>query len=769
MLHEILLALSGFSSPFLQQVTETPQNEADKTAIGLFSPPEKALLSCLAYLSNLHVRLKEDIKAISASHPSIICKAVSTAISTDHLGRFQKKILEVEKSILSKDAAYVGGYGIVPLSALVGEFAPWTRRFEWLSRTTNFMGQPNGSPGEQSFPCTGAGIINFLRAESRTGYQDLEEMAQSLISAAEMVWIRQLSAWLLQGSLPSFGQADFLIQREKPSHKDDRLAVFSIKQGLEPEFVSLQTARSILFIGRSLNHLKTQGDGWDSVQALLPSHIDLMQSLARGVPIKSSDLADVVASVRSSISKNILSRLLPISRVRELLDVLQDFFLLRKGEFSTALVSSAAQSLRERDGKLVKGKTLRKAGTLDDVNVRDAELATILNETWVEMEALQNDDDPVDEELELARDCLTLTTACPYNLVSQDATEDHCLTQCATALQLFHNLLFPNPTYLSINIQPPLDMFVSAQDIATYSLINAFLLGIRRTKMQLDNLWKNTSLRRTHPSPYGPPFSNTHRGETALLNRQERDNDRSLIMRKHWVTAHSTAYVLSEISAYFHGEIIEEAWKHFHSWLGRFQVNYDVDISSERRTEHPTPSRNLDQTGSLLKEDEDPTAGGTQPDPENLTHSHRSYLSALTSSLLLVSRDFCQALHRVLLLVQHYTALFARLQQVQRNLDLEEDEGVLDALADNHGEERRIITEMERSRKDVAEGLKQILKSLQTLESRQLNTLASGFERLQINGPSYSPRQNAHLERLLIKLAFMSSEESNFPTENNNP
>lgn len=769
MLHEILLSLSGFTSPFLQQVIDKTNDEADKSALVVLSPPEKALLSSLGQLSDLHVRLKEDIKGISAAHPSIVCRAVSTAISSEHLGRFQKKILEVERNILTKDAAYVGGYGIVPLSSMVGEFSPWSRRLEWLLKTTSFMRRSKNASAEQSDLCTGADVIDYLRTESNTGYQDLEELALSLVSTAEMVWIRQLSGWLLQGSLPSFGQADFLIQQEKPSNKNDRLPVFCIKHDLKPEFVSSQTARSILFIGRSLNHLRAQGNGLDAAQNLLPSHVELIRRLVGGPPIRSSDLAKVVSSVRASISKNILSQLLPVSKVRELLDVLQDFFLLRNGEFSVALVRSAVQSLRDRDESLVGGKALRKAGHLEGVTVKEAELITVLNDAWAEMEALQNEEDPFDDELELARDLLTLSTTCPYDSLSQDTSEDHCLTDCSASLQLFHDLLFPNPTYLSIMVQPPLDIFINASDIGVYSLTNAFLLGIRRAEMQLNGLWKHTSLRRSHPSPHGPPFSNSGSGESALLNRRKRENARLLNMRRHWVTAHSTAYILSELSAYFQGEVVEESWKHFRSWLGQFDPEDDTNMSSGLGASAMLDSRKDGKTSLSLGEEIERDTRRTQPDPETLTRAHRSYLSALVSSLLLASEEFCHALRTVLLLVQHYTALIARLHRVQRSLDLEEDEGVVDALADHSGEEKKILAEMDRSRTELETGSKQLIHSLQSLEDQQPNALPSGLEGLELDGSQYHPRRSAGLDRLMIKLDFMSSGDKSAQVKDDNP
>ncbi len=178
------------------------------------SPPERALLGSIAHLSDLHVKLLSFAAQISASHSSTICRAVATAIDSVHLAAFQAKVLEVEETILRKDAGLVGAYNIVPLTAVVGEFSGWTRRLEWLWETVEFMlSSASSKEAGTAGPCTGAKLIDRLRAELQTGYADIEETARSLVRTAEAAWLKQVSAWILYGRLPSFGAEDFFVQR----------------------------------------------------------------------------------------------------------------------------------------------------------------------------------------------------------------------------------------------------------------------------------------------------------------------------------------------------------------------------------------------------------------------------------------------------------------------------------------------------------------------------------------------------------------------------
>jgi hypothetical protein len=212
MLHEILLSLSGHPSPLLRT------DAAEPHALSAISPPERELLASVARLSDLHIKLVSYAAQISAEHPSPICRAVATAIDSIHLAAFQRRVLEVEDSILRKDPGLVGAYNIVPLTAIVGRFSEWTRRMEWLWDLVQLMLRKF-----QGETCHSARLIDRLRAELQSGYGDIEQTALSLVSVAETAWLKQVSAWILYGRLPSFGEDDFFIQRSDSSEQVRRL------------------------------------------------------------------------------------------------------------------------------------------------------------------------------------------------------------------------------------------------------------------------------------------------------------------------------------------------------------------------------------------------------------------------------------------------------------------------------------------------------------------------------------------------------------------
>lgn len=790
MLHEILLSLSGQPSPLLDPELES--NGASSRSFPLLSPPEKELLGSLARLSRLHTLLRAHTARISSSHHSTICRAVSTAISTEHLRKFQNQILEVEKSVLGKDSGYVGGYGIVPLSTIVLEFAPWTRRLEWLWEVARLILPESASNDPTSTnTCSGASLIDYLRAESHTGYLDLQEIALQLIKAAEKAWMRQLSMWLLYGELPTSGKEDFFVQVAEAEVEDDENGStkgsleFAVHVELLPKFVSTATASSILFIGKSLNHIRSRrnrstvdsASGSVTGITLEADHISHLSSLTS--PISTSELSSAVTAIRLSVSQTSLSKLLPLPKIVEMLSLIHDFLLLKRGEFAMALVSNADARLATRNQRPGHGS----GSGLNSMIIKEGEVSAVLAQTWTELYALQGEEAVVDEELDLARDLLSLSIQ-PNKKSGGMATPSRDAVNTNIAAEIssvsFDDLLFPTGTFLSLKIQPPIDLFLSSSDMSIYTIIHSYLLGIRRAQIRLSGLWKHTAMRRIHPAPWGPPRSNGRGGEFRLKTQRQRHNARTIQMRPIWATTSASIFVLSEIGGYLQGEVIQESWQHFQHWLegevsrpgtgsrpASRPVSRPGTASSTKHASHkPGLRQSISQRGQpLLSQPQQQQQ--QQHDPETITVAHRRYLSSLAQFLFLTEVPFTNALRSFLTSIDHLVAIVSRLETVQRNLDLEADEGVVDALADYAQEEHSLWSELRDARESAETGIKEIVSRLRDIddsrsgEGRKMFDLSSSVTATTTatTGPAeardeYIPRKAAGVDRLLMKLDF---------------
>jgi hypothetical protein len=694
MLHEILLSLSGHPSALFHAPSQG--DAADGVTVAdfpLLSPPERALLASVGALSRLHRDLRAHAALVSASHPSAICRAVATAITTLHLARFQKKILDVEEGILKKDAASVGAYNIVPLAGVVAEFDEWTRLMHWFWLLACFMQNPKA---KSSTPCCGSALVDRLRQEAQTGYPDIEQAALDLGRVAETAWLRQLSTWVLYGRLPTFGAQDFFIQQINTTPD------FELDPALLPKLVSAETASSIMFIGKSLNHIRSRGTDESSMKTgseldLLPIHLRYLSELV--LPISPSALSSAISAIRLSLSRNTLQALLPLPKIIEILTLFREYFLLGRGEFAISLITEANSHLATRN------RTSKSSDNLRALVIKETELTNILSKTFSILSSLASDDSEDQESVDMARELLHL------NLAKVPSSKSK-----ATGPATFNDLLLPAPTILTSKLPPSFDLFTTSAELSIYSNLHSYLLSIRRAHMALSNLWRQTLLRRTHPAPLGPPLSTSAHGLKLLKTRRERATKRNLDMRAVWATASAAVFLLSEMGSYFEGEVVGGAWADLRTWI--LGPSEQIDKAEKMEKSLSSLSVSAPTTDHKPIPAESTTDQQTRPhDPESLSQAHRIFLSQLQSSLLLTDKPFTHLLRTLLTQIDALVALLHRLQTIQSSLDLEEDDGVIvDAMVNYEKELLDVVAELDRARKRVDSGLKGIVERLREID-----------------------------------------------------
>lgn len=730
MLHEVLLALSGHPSPLFADLD--PANPVNEE-FPLISPSERALLRSIGRLSILHRKLQRHLETISSSHRSIICRSVASSILHTHLARFQNRILDVEGKILTKDASLVGAYEIVPLASVVGEFDDWHRRMAWYWQMACFFQPPKDIAREKprsSSPCTSAQLIDKLRAETQTGFPDIEEAATQLAKVAETAWLKQLSSWIIHGKLPAYGAQDFFIQLDGSEGQS-----FKKDQDLLPSFINVATANSILFIGKSLHQVKrhhqakrvsfaVSGNG--SAEAdLATSHLDLLSALP--LPLIPSQFSRTIAEIRLSLSQNILQKLLPMSLTMQVLSCLRQFFLLGRGEFAVALINEAenrVQSRQQSMGRLLQQDPVK---AMQGLSIKDAELHQSLQQVWKSLAA--EDADEVDEALEYAQQHISLSTpkAASTRPSSSDSYTDILSDMSFTT---FNDLLFPSPTELNLSFSSPLDLFLSPRDIEIYSTINAYLLAIKRSHQKASDLWRRSPARRDHPLP-------SSEGNTARL----RNRKRATATRKVWATCSAAIFLLSETAAFFEGEIIKGSFDHFEAWASRPAPNFEPDLS--------TTSSTVD--GASEKP--------AQRDPETLAAGHRLFLASLAYSLLLTDTAYTKELRSLLGIIDNLISFFVRLLDIQSKLDLETQNAGHDAAPPSAHlveDEAHISLELDRARKRVDSGMKSVVHRLRELDRDRVGSLRfwdAGGKPVE-KGDFEVWKGGGGVERLLMKLEF---------------
>lgn len=772
MLHEILLSLSGHPSALFE---DSARSELRQDNFPLLSPPEKALLSSIGHLARLHRALRDHAATISSIHPSAICRAVAASISFTHLTRFQQKILDVESQILRKDAAVVGAYNIVPLAGVVGQFDEWTRRLEWLWDISCYMLPSEAdcaARGEArtANACTGASIIDKLRQEAQTGYPDIEAAATELIKVAETAWLKQLSTWVLYGHLPAYGGKDFFVQTDEDTA--DGIPEFHANSKLLPKVISPQAASSVLFIGKSLNQIRShhrnietshERSSTASELELVTVHLRYLSALSS--PISSASFSDAISAIRVSLSRNTLQQLLPLPKILQILTLLKDFFLLGRGEFAMALITEANEQLRSRHGSSGQPRH-RPNHNLQGLLIKEGEVTAVLMRTWAVLSSYTGHEDITDDILDLARDTVHLSISKPATTrpATPGRAREDPVSLPKVAGVTFNDVLMAMPITLNLDIASPMDLFINSSELEIYSMIHAYLLAIRRAHFRLADLWRHSSLRRIHPAPPGPAHCALPGGRDELRRRRQRADTRALALRKVWATCSAAIFLLAETAGYFEGEVIQGSWKHFHHWITAAQATGGSASRPQTSSSliHSTISTRPLSAGSYrpsqhgARGESAERAEETPHDPEALASAHRRFLTALVGSLLLADNDWARTLRTLLSHVDELVAFFTRLQTIQQNLDLEEDEGLVDALTNHAEEEKQVALELDRSRKRVDSDLQSLVARLRIIDTERLGS--SGFHvKPSLSEDSYEPWRCGGVDRLLMKLDFGSS------------
>ncbi len=640
----------------------------------------------------------------------------------------------------------------------------------WLADVEKVIsGSGGGGKG-----CTGARVMDFLRGELQTGYRDVEDAARGLVGVAEAAWVRQVAAWVLYGRLPGFGEGDFFVVR--------RGEEYACERGLLPGFVTPAAAASMVFIGRSLNQIRARSVGGDGLRGSEHLSTQLARLAALRHPIDSATFARTVAEIRQFLSRTTLQRLLPLSRVLETLQLLRDFFLLRRGEFAMALTQQADEKIKSR-WKRAENLAYEKRDGLGTVAVKEGEVVATLARTWAAMESMQGEHGGEDEGLELARDLLRLTIARSKEstpVTPAAAVEDG---HAAVAPTPFRNLLFSVPVILTAQIPWPLDLFLSQADLQTYTAINSYLLSLRRAHIRLTDLWKITALRRHHPAPPGPPYGSTRGGREQVHLFRQRHAVRSSILRNAWATASAAIFFLGETEGYLQTEVVAGLSDGFHRWLttGEDEQRHDDDVPKRAPTSRPSPHKFdlldnededdiwlVDTTSTSPPPTHSPPADQHQHfhhDPQTLATAHRLYLSTLLHRLLLTHQSFTDPLYELLVQIDHLVALVHRLHAVWAAADLEADAGVVDAFVDLEREEGDVRREIRGVEDSVKKGVEGLVGELRRLEgSGVLQGVGGEFREEEEEGDvawmresgEYVPRRVGGVDRLLMKLDFGS-------------
>ena len=215
--------------------------------------PQRQLLGRTAELGALLKRVDRLTGELEALQPPSVVHEALVAAARRELSSYYRLVAILE----AQAAAASGGGGGAPADG-----ALTLRRLQvWLSEPLGRLRVLAGCL-EAAASMRGGQALNALHALSKHGDPLVRKVVAPLLEAACVPYFKQISLWVLSGTLDGGGATEFLVAREPlaPPHCDDPAATwrsgYRRNAAMQPRFISDQLAADILTTGKTIAFLR---------------------------------------------------------------------------------------------------------------------------------------------------------------------------------------------------------------------------------------------------------------------------------------------------------------------------------------------------------------------------------------------------------------------------------------------------------------------------------------------------------------------------------
>ncbi|KAG5366565.1 Spindle pole body component [Yarrowia sp. B02] len=473
MSHEILLVLAGNISPL---VTTSVVKGLEKSWHRALHTAERQLLNQFADCGRLFSSIDERVKATTYATSALskreagvsvaftpCCQAVVEVLERRVVRQYLTELADLEKRLLGGDVNYTstgGAAETIPLSQIQLKItSPWTRRLEYTHELLDFFYFSDLSEADRAavdaedpstFPfVSGSTIYERLQSDAQVGYPDLQNLVQECIVALEKCWLRQFSRWLLYGKLPSSFSAahDFMVLPVADLDQDEVTAEYEIVKGSFLHPISEQSTNDALSVGMLIAQASNNNDT-DMLKSVgkLAKSISEHSEKTMTFPMKTLAIEELIRYTKKQVYSNLLDSILPTAQVQKLLALFRGIYLLGDGEFSMVFLDELE---KKKNGSIA--------------------FTTALNYLI---------DEKHNESLASVPKYLSYKKSSSYT-------------------SAFSDFVTGNHYKLRYRLRWPVTIIVSPSVMPSLSAIFDMLLAIRKTILQLNDLWRQ---RRIHYS-----------------------------------------------------------------------------------------------------------------------------------------------------------------------------------------------------------------------------------------------------------------------------
>lgn len=297
MIAEVLLVLAGHKSSLF------PIDHTVHPAFApLLHPGEEQCLEQLGQIALRYRKIKHACTTLarpSSRYVSALCATLNQILKDE----YEVLVVETEAKVLQGDSSLVASGSFVPLSSLRAVFAEWDAPLASLETLADeLQAQEHWRPGP---------LIDLLLTRSQTGIHRVSSIYAKLSEAVQNVWIGQLQALLIHGTL---SPQDPLADKK-----------YVLVEGAVPSCVSAQSRDSITYVGRAIGTVKAAKWEKQFPQALAKEHIKLLNAV---LPQDQYAFDRVIADIRTAVSEWLWMNVLTHKDVDEAVESLSVCFFL---------------------------------------------------------------------------------------------------------------------------------------------------------------------------------------------------------------------------------------------------------------------------------------------------------------------------------------------------------------------------------------------------------------------------------------------------------
>ncbi|KAI9327725.1 Spc98 family-domain-containing protein [Zopfochytrium polystomum] len=370
---------------------------------------------------------------------------LATAVNDGVVAEYRATIIEVESKVLDPTDGDTRG-GAVPVSLLVRRFSKFARVFPTL---LEFLDGLCLDPPRQH----GMQILDALHTLRITGNLEAKQVWESLFHACTAVFMKQLTAWMIHGVVADPCREFFVVATGRTSSRTTKWdSLYELDRKMVPRMITEKLLEKIVFVGKAVAAIKqSKGDLEQTMGSFVQANGAHLTSLYHSKSFRVLDLEVAVDKIKRSVATILWSVVVVEQELGCHLEACRNYFLLGQGDFFAVFLDEC--------------EALKSSAALQLLNVTEHDLAQLTHRAARKSSAVS---DPA-----LKR----------FRFVNEDTAAGTAHASAAVGV----------PIRLQYSVQWPLDLILTADDLAIYNQIFLFLLDLRRIQMRLHRIWTLTS------------------------------------------------------------------------------------------------------------------------------------------------------------------------------------------------------------------------------------------------------------------------------------